>query len=590
MGNIQSFKICRKPSSPNNVSNPKPLEVQAKRSQTKPPNVFQQQPNAFQQPSSSFQSAHEEEYLPDSEVKAKVTKQIIDTLSLPKQKSADQKLSVWKKIEIGSDAKTTVHVLGDLEGNIQLLYNFLFDNKLIKYDEENGFVWQAPPNVYVVQLGDQVDRNIHPRYDTDLAVPVFCEFLSSISDNHFISILGNHEHMNMTSDFHDVSGDDMLFDSSVSTDNAQVKPLIDVLMSKGGPLYDEIIDFLYEEIPAQSGLHTHIFKKYEDIYNLQPFEKTNIQHAHDYYCVLVNIALQCGLESDQDLMYAFKSYEKFILDNANRKKFLTGFLEHMARRPVFVEMGHCIFSHAGITDEMNNTLKEKSLTTDKVFNDSDVHDAVWNRDFNNLVGSSIFELVKLLTDNKISIMGHNTQPDKAIVYCGGECTQLKSKPISITKGAASGTSELVYTDVNRGYSPTGLEDENTAYHFLTITAMKTGDNVEYNIQAETRSITTSKDPCILHIGLFEGIFKNEIIPKLLRPPNDKPQTAGKNRKYVKTTERVVIKNRRYVVYMYKKTKFVKWNKEYRTLKSVKKSIDNLEAKNNPKKQNQLLIM
>lgn len=96
-----------------------------------------------------------------------------------------------------------LYVIGDLEGFVNLLYGALLQEKIINEKLE----WIAPDNVYIVQCGDQLDpgKRIEEEYipDTDLSVIIFMDYLNIISKGRVISILGNHELMNVHNFFHD---------------------------------------------------------------------------------------------------------------------------------------------------------------------------------------------------------------------------------------------------------------------------------------------------------------------------------------------------------------------------------------------------
>jgi Calcineurin-like phosphoesterase len=95
-----------------------------------------------------------------------------------------------------------VYVVGDLEGQTFMLYNMLLILKLITpmLDTNKkviGVEWTPPTTgrpVYVVQCGDQIDAGrVQDRKTFDLNTMLFTDYLAYISDNHFVSILGNHE-------------------------------------------------------------------------------------------------------------------------------------------------------------------------------------------------------------------------------------------------------------------------------------------------------------------------------------------------------------------------------------------------------------
>ncbi len=111
-----------------------------------------------------------------------------------------------------------MHVIGDLEGRLHVLYNILV-NKLgvlvergtetVGRCQSKCFEWVGGPDVYVVQCGDQLDaagnRNSTPRhekiYNYDIETLMFTDYLQEISKGKFINIIGNHEWFNMQHEF-----------------------------------------------------------------------------------------------------------------------------------------------------------------------------------------------------------------------------------------------------------------------------------------------------------------------------------------------------------------------------------------------------
>ena len=102
---------------------------------------------------------------------------------------------------------STLYVLGDMEGNIVQLYQWFLHKKLITKNLE----WIGK-NTYVIQCGDQVDSIRFEKYgtkasltnskkDTDLGVPIFLEYMNYISKGKVLSVIGNHEWMNVFSEF-----------------------------------------------------------------------------------------------------------------------------------------------------------------------------------------------------------------------------------------------------------------------------------------------------------------------------------------------------------------------------------------------------
>ena len=115
------------------------------------------------------------------------------------------------------DEHLKIYIVGDLDGRLSLIIKMFIEEKLIEIDQESDgtidFKWIAEPNVYVVQCGDQIDAsrvdgNSNMMYEVDLSVPLFFEYMRHISKNKVLSILGNHEVMNMASNFQFVADKD----------------------------------------------------------------------------------------------------------------------------------------------------------------------------------------------------------------------------------------------------------------------------------------------------------------------------------------------------------------------------------------------
>ena len=105
-------------------------------------------------------------------------------------------------------------VIGDLHGDIAMLCSCLYMCKIINTDME----WIAePPNTVVVQIGDQLDsqvRDTDPGWEKieDLKLLQFTDKLDTIAKRkggRFISLIGNHEVMNVTANFAYVSAHSM---------------------------------------------------------------------------------------------------------------------------------------------------------------------------------------------------------------------------------------------------------------------------------------------------------------------------------------------------------------------------------------------
>jgi hypothetical protein len=106
-------------------------------------------------------------------------------------------------------------IIGDIHGDIKRLKTILIDAKIIN----NNIEWIAePPNTVVVQMGDQVDSlnrdNSIPDWEVidDVEVIYFTNLLDKFAQSkggRFISIIGNHEFMNVIGNYSYVSNKSM---------------------------------------------------------------------------------------------------------------------------------------------------------------------------------------------------------------------------------------------------------------------------------------------------------------------------------------------------------------------------------------------
>lgn len=111
-------------------------------------------------------------------------------------------------------------IIGDIHGDIKRFKNILIDANIIN----NNIEWIAnPPNTIVIQLGDQVDSiNRYPNpleweVINDTEMIYFTNFLNNIAiskGGKIISLIGNHELMNIIGNFSYVSEKSMKSNTS----------------------------------------------------------------------------------------------------------------------------------------------------------------------------------------------------------------------------------------------------------------------------------------------------------------------------------------------------------------------------------------
>lgn len=146
-----------------------------------------------------------------------------------------------------------LYLLGDIEGDYAMIFNWFIENKIIDSDLN----WIAPSNVYIIQAGDQVDKfsnmfltdkgRVHPTrrqrnneinsFGSDLDTVIFFDYLQFASKMRYgservIPLLGNHEVMNLHQDFR------YAYDHSSSNTYAkkEKKMLMNIMSNDGSPI------------------------------------------------------------------------------------------------------------------------------------------------------------------------------------------------------------------------------------------------------------------------------------------------------------------------------------------------------------------
>ncbi len=171
-------------------------------------------------------------------------------------------------------------IIGDVHGDIRRFKSVLIDSKIIN----DNFEWIAePPNTIIVQLGDQIDslnRNTNENWEVlnDYEMIYFTEHLNNIArvkGGFCISLIGNHELMNVIGDFSYVSPSSMNKNNNNNNNNNNKEiERRDLFKPKGSiglilgrrPLIIKIKDLLFCHAKLELE-HLELLKKYnKDIF------------------------------------------------------------------------------------------------------------------------------------------------------------------------------------------------------------------------------------------------------------------------------------------------------------------------------------
>jgi hypothetical protein len=181
-------------------------------------------------------------------------------------------------------------IIGDIHGDIKRFKSILIDSKIIN----NNFEWIAePPNTIIVQLGDQIDslnRNSQEEWEilNDYEMIYFTEHLNNIArvkGGFCISLIGNHELMNIIGDFAYVSKNSICNKNENNYEECIIKRK-ELFRPKGSlalllakrPLIIKIKDLLFCHAKLELR-HLELLKKYnKDIYYLNYIFKNYLEN------------------------------------------------------------------------------------------------------------------------------------------------------------------------------------------------------------------------------------------------------------------------------------------------------------------------
>jgi len=176
-------------------------------------------------------------------------------------------------------------IIGDIHGDIKRLKTILIDAKIIN----NNIEWIAePPNTVVVQMGDQVDSLNRDESIAewevldDVEVIYFTNLLDKFAQSkggRFISIIGNHEFMNVIGNYSYVSNKSMANNENKRRDLFKAKGVLSPILSKR-PIVLKIGELFF----CHAGLttkHLELLKKYDkDISYINRIWKNFVLHSN----------------------------------------------------------------------------------------------------------------------------------------------------------------------------------------------------------------------------------------------------------------------------------------------------------------------
>lgn len=227
-------------------------------------------------------------------------------------------------------------IIGDIHGDIKRLKNILIDAKVIN----NNIEWIAEPkNTIVVQMGDQVDSLNRDDYIKDwevledIEVLYFTNLIDKLAQSkggRFISIIGNHEFMNVIGNFSYVSRKSLNNDLVKRHNLFKPKGTLSPILCKR-PIILKIGDLLF----CHAGLtldHINLLKKYDkDISYINKIWRNFVLHSN-------------VLKEDKEL------FDKILLDfegilwtrNLNSPKELKTMINNLGCSFMFV--GHTVMN------------------------------------------------------------------------------------------------------------------------------------------------------------------------------------------------------------------------------------------------------
>lgn len=512
------------------------------------------------------------EYIKDINKKESVTTKLTEHFNSLLNSSTEIESETITNGIISITKDTKIYVLGDLEGDLEFLQVFLLFNNLIEFSEEDGLIWIAPDNVYFIQLGDQIDRNHDTSKDTDLAISLFMDYLNIISKGHVISMIGNHEYMNITKDFKYVAYSDLYCSEDISK-QIIVKLNMDTKFINGQLKKDLIKETYRDEYES-------INRPFYEIEYNPLFKNTNKEFntADSIYAwnsfVKIQLTNRISQEMKNNLLVELPNKEVLF---KQRIQFIENVLypKVWKRRHIIVQAQDCVFSHAGWCYDKNLLHLGESLNISWMNDKNEFDNYIKKHPDDNPLWSRYFTIGNLKNlvniPNVINVIGHNNLDNYQECSChNGECNCQKINKLSIKSPM------VVLTDINRLYREDGK------IRFLTIDIKSEVESeIESEIESDDESVDELQKPkYILKSNIIEKYKVDEmknLINNYMPDPNfyrgrilnwlNGNQGGGKlYNKFKKTRETININGRNRVIYQGKKGgKYIKYNKKFISL-------------------------
>lgn len=326
-----------------------------------------------------------------SYIKKNVEQYYIDSLLVQKRYKENPYLN--KKYYIFNNKNAIIYLLGDIEGDYLMILNWFIDNRFI----DKTLAWIAPRDVYVIQCGDQLDKN-NPAIENsigffrrergqsvrkpDVNVVILFDYLYYISKGQVLSVIGNHDFASIQKQYRYVSNQDLVYRQTYN------------LFDKNNFLYNVILSrpfiILFNNLTiSHAGLTDTIIDNYIRITKSETEKRLNQNDADE-------------TESDDEL-----GVRKKIKYEFNLATFVN-------------EINHFNFDNKDLTDLefLTQPIPSNSIYRYNMFTEV-IYPLMWTRDYK----ENLCHQVKKLKLNKLSdeevftinVIGHNPYND--VNYC-----------------------------------------------------------------------------------------------------------------------------------------------------------------------------